>query len=137
MSGLRTTVELVYLLAAVCFVLGLHLMNSPATARRGNLLSAAGMTAAIVATFVLLVDDGLITATGVGGLAAGLLLGGVAGLVTATAHNVAGYVLGFAAVAFGAANVVGGYVVTDRMLHMFRARPARPADTTSERGRPS
>jgi NAD(P) transhydrogenase subunit alpha len=25
--------------------------------------------------------------------------------------------------AFGAANVVGGYAVTDRMLHMFRARP--------------
>jgi proton-translocating NAD(P)+ transhydrogenase subunit alpha len=58
-------------------------------------------------------------------------------LVTATAHNTAGYVLGFAAVAFGAANVVGGYAVTDRMLHMFRARPARPADTTSERGRAS
>ena len=34
-------------------MLGLHLMNSPATARRGNQLSAAGMTAAIVATLVL------------------------------------------------------------------------------------
>ena len=58
-------------------------------------------------------------------------------LVTASAHNVAGYVLGFAAVAFGAANVVGGYAVTDRMLHMFRARPTHPTDTTSERGRSS
>ena len=58
-------------------------------------------------------------------------------LVTATAHNIAGYALGFAAVAFGAANVVGGYVVTDRMLHMFRARPARPTESTSERGRSS
>jgi NAD(P) transhydrogenase subunit alpha len=25
---------------------------------------------------------------------------------------------------FGSANVVGGYVVTDRMLQMFRRRPA-------------
>ena len=58
-------------------------------------------------------------------------------LVTATAHNAAGYLLGFAAVAFGAANVVGGYAVTDRMLHMFRARPAHPTESTSERGRPS
>jgi NAD(P) transhydrogenase subunit alpha len=58
-------------------------------------------------------------------------------LVTATAHNVAGYALGFAAVAFGAANVVGGYAVTDRMLHMFRARPAHPTEGTSERGRSS
>ena len=32
MSGLDTTTHLVYLLSAVCFVIGLHLMNSPATA---------------------------------------------------------------------------------------------------------
>jgi len=43
-------------------------------------------------------------------------------LVAAAADNLVGYLLAFAAVAFGAANVVGGYVVTDRMLHMFRAR---------------
>ncbi len=34
-----------------------------------------------------------------------------------------GYVLMFIAAAFGAANVVGGYVVTDRMLQMFKRRP--------------
>jgi H+-translocating NAD(P) transhydrogenase subunit alpha len=34
-----------------------------------------------------------------------------------------GYVLTFVAAAFAAANVVGGYVVTDRMLQMFRRRP--------------
>jgi NAD(P) transhydrogenase subunit alpha len=34
-----------------------------------------------------------------------------------------GYVLTFIAAAFAAANVVGGYVVTDRMLQMFRKRP--------------
>lgn len=43
-------------------------------------------------------------------------------LVAATVDNPVGYVLAFAAVTFGAANVVGGYVVTDRMLHMFRPR---------------
>jgi|SRR4051812_46309773 len=50
-------------------------------------------------------------------------------LITATAHDVVGYVLAFTAVAFGAMNVVGGYVVTDRMLQMFRTRPVpdRPA----------
>ena len=36
-----------------------------------------------------------------------------------------GYVLLFVAAAFAAMNVVGGYVVTDRMLEMFRARPGR------------
>ena len=44
-------------------------------------------------------------------------------LIAGTADDPVSYLLAFAAVAFGAANVVGGYVVTDRMLHMFRARP--------------
>jgi len=44
-------------------------------------------------------------------------------LIAATAHNAFGYVLSFVAIAFAAMNVVGGYVVTDRMLQMFRARP--------------
>jgi NAD(P) transhydrogenase subunit alpha len=46
-------------------------------------------------------------------------------LAAAEANDPLGYAIAFAAVAFGAANVVGGYAVTDRMLHMFRA-PARP-----------
>lgn len=45
-------------------------------------------------------------------------------LVAATVHGVAGYLLAFVAMAFAAMNVVGGYVVTDRMLQMFRTRPA-------------
>ncbi|WP_326470451.1 NAD(P)(+) transhydrogenase (Re/Si-specific) subunit beta [Actinophytocola sp.] len=44
--------------------LGLHEMNSPATARRGNLLSAAGMAAAVLATVVLLAAHGGVTTTG-------------------------------------------------------------------------
>jgi len=35
-------------------------------------------------------------------------------------------VLSFVAVAFASMNVVGGYVVTDRMLQMFRKRPTAP-----------
>jgi NAD(P) transhydrogenase subunit alpha len=34
-------------------------------------------------------------------------------------------VLGFLAVVLGTANVVGGFVVTDRMLAMFKQRPVR------------
>jgi len=34
-------------------------------------------------------------------------------------------VIGFIAVVFGSMNVMGGYWVTNRMLEMFRARPAR------------
>lgn len=47
-------------------------------------------------------------------------------LIAALAHDPFSYVLAFIAVVFGAMNVVGGYVVTDRMLQMFRKRPTGP-----------
>ena len=37
------------------------------------------------------------------------------------------YLLSFVAVAFATLNVVGGYVVTDRMLQMFKRKPAAAA----------
>ncbi|MCU0483539.1 MAG: NAD(P) transhydrogenase subunit alpha [Chloroflexi bacterium] len=45
-------------------------------------------------------------------------------LIAAAADDPLSYLLAFVAMVFGAANVVGGYVVTDRMLSMFRRRPA-------------
>ena len=68
-SFIEPIVYLFWLGGAVAFILGLSRMNSPATARNGNLLS-------------------------------------------------------FVAVAFATLNVVGGYVVTDRMLQMFKRKPA-------------
>jgi NAD(P) transhydrogenase subunit alpha len=47
-------------------------------------------------------------------------------LIAVTADNLLGYLLAFIAAAFAAMNVVGGYVVTDRMLGMFRKRPELP-----------
>ncbi|ABD12306.1 NAD/NADP transhydrogenase beta subunit [Frankia casuarinae] len=83
MSGSDTAIRLLFLAAASCFVLGLHLMNSPATARRGNQLSAAGMVAAVGTAVGLLARDGVITATGLIVLIAGVLLGSGAGLYAA------------------------------------------------------
>jgi proton-translocating NAD(P)+ transhydrogenase subunit alpha len=56
----------------------------------------------------------------------GIVLAGAI-LIALTAHNAVGYVILFLAAAFAAANVVGGYVVTGRMLKMFRRRPSVPA----------
>ena len=53
----------------------------------------------------------------------GVVVIGVVVLAT-TARTTAGYVLVLLAAAFAAMNVVGGYVVTDRMLEMFKARKA-------------
>jgi NAD(P) transhydrogenase subunit alpha len=52
----------------------------------------------------------------------GIVLVGAIGLA-ATADTPLAYALAFVAMAFAGANVVGGYVVTDRMLQMFRKRP--------------
>ncbi len=43
-------------------------------------------------------------------------------LVLGTADDTFTKVVGFAAVVLGAANVVGGFVVTDRMLEMFKKK---------------
>ena len=46
-------------------------------------------------------------------------------LVASAIPGPIGTVLGFLAVVLGTANVVGGFVVTDRMLAMFKQRPMR------------
>jgi proton-translocating NAD(P)+ transhydrogenase subunit alpha len=56
----------------------------------------------------------------------GVVLVGVI-VLSSYVGGVAGYVLMFIAAAFGAANVVGGYAVTDRMLEMFKKRPVPAA----------
>ncbi len=84
MSGtFGIVIQLIYLAAASCFVLGLHLMNNPATARRGNQVSVGGMVAAIVATGALVIHQHFITSTGWIVIGAGILVGGGAGLYTA------------------------------------------------------
>lgn len=55
MTTLTFVTGLIYLLAATLFVLGLHQMRAPSTARRGNLTSGIGMAIAIIATIVVAV----------------------------------------------------------------------------------
>ncbi len=48
---------ILYLIGSVTFILGLKMLSNPATARNGNLLSAAGMGIAILGTIFLYKDD--------------------------------------------------------------------------------
>jgi len=73
----------VYLLAAVLFVAGLHLMNSPKTARRGNQISAGGMVLAVVIAFIALFAKGFVSSTAIIVLVVGIVIGAVAGIVSA------------------------------------------------------
>ena len=69
--------QLLYLAAAVLFIVGLKRLNTPATARRGNLISGAGMLLAIVVT---LLDLGQVNYTVI---IAGVVVGSALGLVAA------------------------------------------------------
>ena len=55
MSGI---LSVCYLIASVTFILGLKMLSSPLTARRGNLIAAAGMIIAIFGTIFLYEDAG-------------------------------------------------------------------------------
>lgn len=63
----------------------------------------------------------------------GIILVG-AMLIAASANNALGYVLAFIAAAFAAMNVVGGYVVTGRMLKMFHRLTLIPAGQSADGG---
>jgi len=53
-------------------------------------------------------------------------------LIAAEATEPASQILSLVAVAFATMNVVGGYVVTDRMLQMFRKKPTAPKPATDD-----
>ena len=78
-DGRQAFVDAAYLIASVCFIIGLKRLSSPATARRGNQLAAVGMLVAVVATFfipdldssnMILIAVGLLVGTAGGYLAA-------------------------------------------------------------------
>src|ERR1700744_6530303 len=63
----------------------------------------------------------------------GIVLAGAL-LIGVTADNAVGYILAFVAAFFAAANVVGGYVVSGRMLTMFRRKTPAPVPAAGADG---
>ncbi len=129
MSAFNTVIQLVYVASASCFVLGLHLMNTPATARRGNQVSTCGMITAIAATLALIIHTGGISATGWIVMIAGALVGGGVGLYFARTVPMTAMpqlVSVFNAVGGGAAALVG---IHDYM-RLAGASAGVPASTT-------
>ena len=68
-----TAIQFVYVLSAALFVYGLKQLGSPATARRGNLVSSLGMLCAVVAA---LLDQGIVEYQWI---LAGFVVGGLLG----------------------------------------------------------
>jgi NAD(P) transhydrogenase subunit beta len=123
---INVLIRFVWLAGAVAFVLGLIQMNSPATARSGNLLSAAGMALAVGGTAVwllLIPPSGSFNATGWIIILAGILVGGGYGLYSARTVKMTAMpqlVSLFNAVGGGAAALIA----IDEYLHLAGAVPA-------------
>ncbi len=108
--------QLLYLVSAVLFIIGLKRLNSPATARQGNLISGVGM---LIAILVTLVDRSIVSYTVIAtGMAVGTGLGlwaAYAVRMTAMPQMVA-LLNGFGG---GASLLVGGaeFLRAQRMAH--------------------
>ena len=76
MSSAQIAINFSYIVSAGLFILGLKMLGSPATARRGNLVSAIGMLLAIVVT---LLNQGLDYKW----IIIGMAIGSVIGLISA------------------------------------------------------
>ena len=128
MNAISIAVALAYLLAAIGFVVALHLMNSPATARKGSRLSWIGMIVAVAAALTSVIYNGTITTTGWIVLSVGGIGGGAVGLVMARRvkmTDVPQVVSIFNAVGGGAAalvaagdfvRLVGGHDISSRIM---------------------
>ncbi|MDQ6888686.1 MAG: NAD(P)(+) transhydrogenase (Re/Si-specific) subunit beta [Bacteroidota bacterium] len=74
--------SLCYIIASVTFILGLKMLSNPLTARRGNLIAAAGMVLAIAGTIFLYENDGKKLGNYVW-IFGGLFIGSIIGTLTA------------------------------------------------------
>jgi len=68
--------EILYIISAICFIVGLKGLSNPKTARRGNLFSAVGMGIAIVSTLLYPIEMAANNYLWIlGGMAIGSLIG--------------------------------------------------------------
>ncbi|MEY3351108.1 MAG: hypothetical protein RIQ50_1219 [Bacteroidota bacterium] len=72
-----------YLIGSVTFIVGLKMLSNPASARKGNLVAAAGMTIAILATIFLYKDESGNPLGNYTWIFAALAIGSVAGTLMA------------------------------------------------------
>jgi NAD(P) transhydrogenase subunit alpha len=99
-SFINMHIQMIYILILMIFV-GVEVINSVPSVLHTPLMSGANAIHGVV------------------------IIGAIMVLLNADPDNVISLVLGFVAVILGTLNVVGGFVVTDRMLEMFKKKPAK------------
>src|ERR1044072_3111574 len=79
----QSILMLCYLIGSVTFILGLKMLSHPDSARKGNLIAAAGMTIAIFATIFLYRNGAGESLGNYGWIFGGLVLGTIVGTLAA------------------------------------------------------
>ena len=98
LSFLNTHIEMVYVVI-LSIILGVQVIESVPAVLHTPLMSGANAIHGVV------------------------IIGAIIIMGNADADNTLALILGFIAVVLGTLNVVGGFVVTDRMLEMFKKKP--------------
>ena len=111
-----------YLVSGILFILALRGLSSPETSRQGNLFGILGMIIAITVTFLTVGNF----STSAIYVFIFLLIGGAIGAfiafkipMTAMPELVAGF---HSLVGLAAVNIFGGFLVTQRMLQMYKKK---------------
>jgi H+-translocating NAD(P) transhydrogenase subunit beta len=117
---MTSATSLVYLLAAVLFILGLRFLSSPRTAREGNGIAALGMTIALAWTLVLLWPT--FTTAGIETAILGVVVG--AGVGTVAARRVKLTAMPQMVAAFNGAG--GGAAALVALVELLRLNGVRP-----------
>ena len=99
-SFINMHIQMIYILILMIFV-GVEVINSVPSVLHTPLMSGANAIHGVV------------------------IIGAIMVLLNADPDNAISLILGFVAVILGTLNVVGGFVVTDRMLEMFKKKPAK------------
>ena len=101
MNGLiefiSNNLQLIYILVLAIFI-GLELIKNVPTVLHTPLMSGANALSGVV------------------------IMGAILVILNTDANNYIGLALGFIAVVLGIINVVGGFAVTDRMLHIYKKK---------------
>ena len=138
----ESIIELIYIASAVMFIIGLKMLSSPATARKGNIISAVGMGVAVLATcfysglslmFILI---GILFGSAIGALAANSFgmtkmpelvaifngVGGLASLIVGwgTFFNDGGASSAYNAAAIVIAVLIGGVAFTGSIVAFLK-----------------
>ena len=113
-----------YLISGILFILALRGLSSPETSRQGNLFGIIGMAIAVTVTF-LSIDN---FSNGFFYVLLFLLIGGSIGAIIASlaGTNLSVFnqssIFGFLAIILAAINIFGGFLVTQRMLAMYKKK---------------